>query len=266
MSEIVQQGDLIQKVTAQYRPYIEAMRTPALSTSNDIENLKSIYKSIIVACEYLGSAKNEDEQTNKFLADSFYKEVRIKYPHTRHGEIELAFKKGVLGDFKDKFPKDKFMAINVATLFSFLKFYNESTELLAAKREWVDLTETPRAEKPVSVVTEISDAQILGAYNDYLESGDIPVYGRVYYDAICKKKGLKTLIESEAQKEKIEEQAKFFYENDLKAKKINTKEPEKFKNLLASFDKDSNTFKSVAKRIALKFYFAKCKEKGENPI
>lgn len=64
------QKDLIEKVTEQYKPYIQALRTPDLKSQTPIDNYKVIYNAIIIACEYTGAAKTEENGATRFLAEN----------------------------------------------------------------------------------------------------------------------------------------------------------------------------------------------------
>lgn len=58
------QKDLIEKVTEQYKPYIQALRTPDLKSQTPIDNYKVIYNAIIIACEYTWRGKNRGKRSN----------------------------------------------------------------------------------------------------------------------------------------------------------------------------------------------------------
>ena len=254
----------IDKVKEQYRAYISALLTPSLRDTHRATNLKAIYTSIVLATEYNKTGSAEDGKVNEFLTENLYQELVVKFPYVRHGEITLALKKGVLGEFKDKFPKDKFLGINVATLYQFVKFYLESDERKLAIAEWHKILDEEngiiRAEKREAKVLEVSKEQILSYYSDYLKDGDVTTYARIYYDAIVKLKGQ---ILTKAEKIEIANKAVTWYENDLKRKKT-TKDM--IASLMASFDKESRTFESIAKRLSLKKYFDDCKLKGVTPV
>lgn len=254
----------IDKVKEQYRAYISAILTPSLRDTHRATNLKAIYTSIVLATEYNKTGSAEDGKVNEFLTENLYQELVVKFPYVRHGEITLALKKGVLGEFKDKFPKDKFIAINVATLYQFVKFYLESDERKKALEEWNKVLDEEngivRTDTPVTKIFEVSKEQILSYYNDYLRDGDVTTYARIYYDAIVKIKGQ---ILTKAEKIEIANKAVTWYENDLKRKKT-TKDM--FASLMASFDKESRTFESVAKRLSLKKYFDDCKQNNTLPV
>lgn len=242
--------DLIEKITAQYQPYIQAMRTPDLKSQAPIDNYKSIYKSVLLAIEYTGSLKNEEDNANKFLTENLLKELLVKYPYIRHGEIELALKKGALKEYGDYF------GINMQTLYGWIKKYMNSQELLAAKREWVDLIEAPISDKPLAKIFELTDKQLLDLFKEFKEGNPLPVYSRIYYQEICKRKGVKTLIESSVIRDEIRKNARIEYEQSLKERKLHTKEPETFKLLLAQFTNSNKTYQSISQRIALQSYFS----------
>lgn len=250
--ELTKQTDLIEKISAQYKPYIEALRTPTIKDTNRVDCLKHIYASLQLSMSY---QSQEDNGAAKFISEQFYDQALIKYPFARLGEITNAFKKGALKEYGDYF------GINVQTVWNWFKKYQESSELLAAKREWVNLVENDKthfSDKPLANF-EITKEQILSVYSDYLSSGDIPVYAKVYYDAILKIKGVKTLIDDQTIRLKIRNDARDWYENDLKSKKYHIKEPNNFKHLIDTFCGQNRTYESVSKRFALKEYFNYCK-------
>lgn len=250
--ELTKQTDLIEKISAQYKPYIEALRTSTIKDTNRIDCLKHIYASLQLSMSY---QSQEDNGAAKFISEQFYDQALIKYPFARLGEITNAFKKGALKEYGDYF------GINVQTVWNWFKKYQESSELLAAKREWINLVElgeTHIALEP-KVQLDITKEQILSLYSDFLESGDIPVYAKVYYDAILKTKGVKTLIEDNEVRGRIRDTAKAWYENDLKSKKYHIKEPNNFKILIETFCGQNRTYESISKRFALKEYFNYCK-------
>lgn len=257
--ELTKQEDLIDKISAQYRPYIEALRTPTLKDTNRVDALKHIYASIQLSISY---QSQEDNGASKFISEQFYDQALIKYPFARLGEITNSFKKGALKEYGDYF------GINVQTVWNWFKKYQESSELLAAKREWVNLVENGETHISLEpkVQWEITKEQILSLYSDFLESGDIPVYAKVYYDAILKIKGVKTLIEDNEVRTKIRDSAKAWYENDLKSKKYHVKEPANFKILIDTFCGQNRTYESVSKRFALKEYFNNCKKENKQPV
>ena len=244
--------DIISKGSAQYRPYIEALRTPNLKDSNRVDNLKAIYTALITATTYTG-AKNEDNGANKFLSEKFYEEIFIKYPYARHGEIMLAFKKGALREYGEYF------GVNVQTLYNWFKKYQESDELKKAKLECNQLLDEEagikRSDKPISGMFEVTIDNINNLYFDYKLNKELPSFARVYYDSLCKIKGVKSLISDKGAREEIRENSFREYNDSLKAKKYHIKEPDNYKKLINSFDKDSATFASISKRLALKWYF-----------
>lgn len=244
--------DIISKVSAQYRPYIEALRTPNLKDSNRVDNLKAIYTALITATTYTG-AKNEDNGANKFLSEKFYEEIFIKYPYARHGEIMLAFKKGALREYGEYF------GVNVQTLYNWFKKYQESDELKKAKLECNQLldeeTGIKRADKPIGSVFEVTIDHVNNLFLEYKVSGNLPSFARIYYDSLCKIKGVKSLITDKEARELIRESSFKEYIASLRAKKYHIKEPDNYNKLINSFDKDSATFASISKRLALKWYF-----------
>lgn len=257
MNQITVQKDLVELLPAQFQPYVISWRTPDLKSTNRVENLKSIYKSIIIAMEYTGSVKAEDNGATKYLAEKFYEEVMIKFPFARHGEIEMAFKKGALKEYGDYF------GINVQTLYQWYKKHLESNEYLAAKRAFAEVRDINlgTVDKPVGAM-KIPKEAIIGIFKEFKESGELPVYAWVYYDEILKIKGVKTLIEDKEQRKEIVKQAKFEFENRLKAKKYHKKEPDNF-NILMNSITSNQTYIGICGKIALTYYFNDLINKGK---
>lgn len=263
--EVTINNQLIDKVSEQYKPYIEALRTPTLKSQDKGSCLKFIYSALIKSSALAGKIST-DSNADKFISEEYYKIAIQELPNLTFGQIEQAFKKGMLGEFKHAFPKDQYIGVNVSTMWTFTKAYLESTELKMAKKECIDLHELPTSDKPVAGIFELTREQVLSVYSDFLKDGVVPVYGRVYYDGICKLKGVKTLINKSEVRASIKLRARQEYENSLISKKINKKEPDLFRSLMNSFDKNSKTFESISKRLALLEYFKECKENGLEPI
>ena len=247
--EIAKQTDLIEQVAAQYRPYIEALRTPDLKSQKRSDNLNHIYKSIVLAMELVGSKNAENQDSIKFISEKFLEEISVKYPFARHGEISLAFKKGALKEYGEYF------GFNVQTCWIWFKKYMESPELLAAKRQWIDIIELPKKVPLLTAQSDIPKEPIMNVFKDYKDKGVMPVYASVYYRAICKYKGLKTLVSSDEQREKISKEAEIVYENDLRAKRYHIKDPKNFAICMEQFNKSSATKLSLSFKIALRMYF-----------
>lgn len=252
------QKDLIEKVTERYKPYIQALRTPDLKSQTPIDNYKAIYNAIIIACEYTGAAKTEENGATRFLAENLLKELLSKFPFIRHGEIELALKKGALKEYGEYF------GINMQTLYGWVKKYLGSQELIAAKREWVDLIEVPRSDVPVAKIFELTNEQIKSLFNDYKSGEPLPIYARIYYDELCKKKNVKTLVNSDSVRSEIRTNARIEYEKGLKAKNYHTNDPANFKLLMEQFTASNKTYQGISKRLALQSYFSELIKDGKD--
>jgi hypothetical protein len=238
-----------------------AMRTPHLKGSPRFDNLKSIYKSIVIATEYTGSIKAEDEKAFTFMTEKFLEEVVVKYPYARHGEIELAFRKGALKEYGDYF------GINVQTLWNWFKKYMDSSELLNSKREWINLIEMPKSDKPVIDLKAEMREPILNAYKDFLTTETLPFTAPSFYTLICKIKGVKTVIESKEDRAKIKEEAFSSYKAKLMSEKTHIKNKPQFDKLIEwAINGNNPSYDTEARRVALKYYFNGCKSKGLEPI
>lgn len=247
--EIAKETDLLEKVAAQYRPYIEALRTPDLKSQKRSDNLNHIYKSIVLAMELVGSKNAENHDSIKFIAEKFFEEISVKYPYARHGEITLAFKKGALKEYGEYF------GFNVQTMWVWFKKYMESPELLAARRQWIDIIEMPKAVPLLTGSSDIPKESIMNVFKDFKDRGVMPVYASVYYRAICKYKGLKTLVVNDEQKQRISKEAEIEYENSLRSKRYHIKDPKNFAILMDQFNKSSATKLTLSLKIALREYF-----------
>lgn len=261
MNEIVKQDDLILKVSEQFRPYILALRTQNLKDGGEADNLKAIYKSIIMAGALAGYSKIDDNGANKFMAEKFYEQVKVKYPHARHGEIELAFNKGALKEYGDYF------GLNVQTLWGWFKKYQESPELLAAKREWIGLIEAPITAKPVLNLKESMKEPILNAFKEFQEDKRLPFAAPSFYRLICQLKGVKSVIENKELRQVIRKEAFDNYRNMLVSNKKNVKDRKQFDELLEWAMKGINpSYDSEARKVALKYYFEECITNNVLPI
>lgn len=261
MEIATQDKDLINKVTAQYQPYILAQRTPDLKSQSRFDNLKSIYKSIVLATEYTGSLKAEDEKAYVYITEKFLDECIIKYPYARHGEIELAFRKGALKEFGEYF------GINVQTCWGWFKKYMESRELLAAKREWIDLIELPKTDKPIMRNLEEMKEPILNAFNEFKIDGRLPYTASSFYSLICQIKGVKSVIENKELRTKIRNEALQNYRANLVSKKTQLKDRKQFDDLLEWAAKGINaSYDTETRRVALKYYFEECINTKTLPI
>jgi IS1 family transposase len=261
--EITKQTDLIEKVSAHYRPYIEALRTPDLKSKDSATNLFEILQALIQTTALTGKI-NEDKNVDKFICEQFYEQIKVKYPHARHGEISLAFKKGALGEYGEYF------GINVTTCWKWWKSYIESKELIEAKREWVNLMEMPRHDpdvKPLNL-NESMKEPILNAFKDFKETGRLPYTAASFYNVICQLKGVKTLIGNVELRNQIKKEAFDNYRESLVQKGTNRKDPKTFQELLdwCTKPKMNPTYEKETRKLALKYYFKECQLMNKEPI
>lgn len=248
--------NLLSKLPAQYVPYIECQRTPDIKSQNRSINIMAIYDSVVKAMLYQGASKLEQDGAVLFIAEKFYDEICVKYPFARHGEIEFAFRKYALGELRDSFPPNQFIQFNVGSLYKAFTVFMASKEYIEAKRAWHNLQEEEHliASKPTGAL-HIPKEAIISIFNEYKETRELPVYAWVYYQEICKIKGVSTLITDEAKREEIVKKAKFEYENRLKEKKYHKTEPDVFKQLLNSMNATNQSYIGVCGKIALIEYF-----------
>lgn len=261
--------DLLDKLPDQYKPYILAMRTPSLKDTKDRKvNIFAIKDAILKALMHSMSKKLGDNGAIDFIADSLCTELSLKFPYARHGQIELAFKKYALYELKDHFPKDHVIQYNAGTLFNAFKSFVTSNENLAAFREWDRIQEEAKfiSSKPIGDINAVSDEQILSVYEDFINTGILPVYARVFYTAICKKKGVETLITDKETRNKIVSQTKQDYENWLTGKKYHKKEPDNFAILMNQMNAENATYTGFSKKIALGYYFQECLNNNVKPV
>jgi ASC-1-like (ASCH) protein len=254
--EVAKQINLLDKVTAQYRPLIEAMQGEVIS-KNETQSIESIRKSLINAMAYTNAKELGDLSAINFIAAAFYKEAVRKYPYARLGEIDLSFKKGALKEFGDYF------GFNVQTCWGWFKKYQESNELIQAKREWVNLVEESYTSKKPMQRIEVTIEQIKAIFEDYKNGVPLPAYARIWYDRLCELKNVKSLIEDDAERKKIRDLSRQEYENSLRVTKMHIKHPETFKQMLEHFTTDSSSFASISKKNALKSYFNKLISEGK---
>lgn len=261
--EISKQNDLINQVSEHYRPYIEALRTSDLKSKDKASNLFAILQALTQATALTGKI-NEDKNVDKFICENFLDQIKVKYPHARHGEISLAFKKGALGEYGEYF------GINVTTCWKWWKSYAESKELLEAKRQWINLQESDmegRSNKPLMLKEDIKEP-ILNAFKEYLNSKQLPYTASSFYSVICKLKGVKTLIGNPEIRNQIKNEAYENYRVKLVTSGINRKDPKTFNELLDACLKNrmNPTYESETRRLALKYYFEECKLMNKEPI
>jgi len=258
--ELTNAVDPIEKMTEQYRPFILALRGDSLKKNSINTNLKSLV-IIISKTSALKGSIIVDNESDLYLAEKFYELIMEKYPHATLGEIELAFKKGVLGDYGEYF------GINVKTLWGWFKSYIQSNELIQAKREWVNLVELPRSETPKLDLKVEMKQSILNAFKRFCEDGEIPVCGSQYYTVMCQIKGVKSVIEDKALRAEIREKAFINYKRKLIEKKYHKTNEKDFNILLDTALKGSNaSYDSESRKLALKFYFELCQKEGKLPI
>jgi hypothetical protein len=260
--------NILDKVSGQYRPYIEAMRTPDLASSKRTDNVNAIVLSLSKALLFK-KVVSQDDKSDRLMAETLLIELQIKMKHLRHGQIELAFRNGIIGEYGE------FFGVNPATMFQWCKAFINSRQHKEAVIEWNKLLDEEagikRAEKPTGKILELEPKQILDFYEEYLSESFVqwpsfPPYSFVYYDAICKIKGVKTLINSSEVRAEIKRRTNFEYENKLKSDKIHIKEPDRFKELMLNFTFESPTFIHISKKLALSEYFKECKFNGVDPI
>lgn len=261
--------DLFEKLPDLYKPYIMAMRTANLKDTKDRKaNVFAIKDAILKALMHSMSKKLGDNGAIDFIADSLCTELSIKFPYLRHGQIELAFKKYALYELKEHFPKDHVIQYNAGTLFNAVKSMLNSQDNLEAFRQWDKIQEDAKliASKPLSDINAVSDEHILSVYNDFVNTGVLPVYARVFYSAICKKKGVETLITDKETRSKIVKETKTNYENWLLGKKYHKREPENFQILMNQMNADNKTYLGFSQKIALGYYFKDCQANNIKPI
>lgn len=262
--ELIQQEDLINKISQQYQPYIKALRTPDLRSQSRSSNLAAILNSLVL-CTAMGKKISDDREADKFITEKLYDELMIKYPFVRHGEIDFAFRKGALGEYDHLFPKDKYIGVNVQTCFKWIRFYLESEDLKKAKRAWIDLTEMPKTAKTITSV-DLTES-IKQAYKEYLETGNLPFTASHYYIVLCRLHNVKSLIKDNSVRVSIRESAMKEYRASLVEKKLNLKDNPQFEQLIKWCLEGKNpTYDSFSRRLALKYYFDECKGNGKQPI
>jgi len=254
--------DVIDKIPELYRPYVIAMRSPQLGASSRHDNINAIILSLTKAL--LFKKVVNDDKSDRLMAETLYIELSIKMPYITHNQIELAFRNGVIGEYGEYF------GINPATMFQWCKAYIYSKENIDARIElnkvMDEIEGIAKAKKPKGDLA-MSDEQILSYYNDWLNDkllmGKLThIYSRICYDEICKRKGVKTLL-NESKRKEIEGKILIEYERELRAKKT---KKETMVDLLLSMDKDNATFASIGKKLALEEYFKECKLNGVKPI
>ena len=260
---IVKHNDVINKLPQQYQPYIQAMKSNTIGDCQRVDNLKAIYTYMVEAIALTGSQMVSDSSALKFISEQLYDELFLKYRTIRHAEIRLAFRKGALKELGEYF------GFNVQTFYGWIKKYYELDELKRAKLEWNRILDESSGVKKLDVpvgALEVSKENVLSLFKDFKNGSQLPSYARVYYDAILKIKGIKTLIDDPEIRVKIKDQVMKEYSDDLGRKGIRLKEPDKYNLLMNSFDKDSKTFESLSKRLALKYYFEQCIKEGKDAI
>ena len=266
--QVTKSVNILDKISVQYRPYIEAMRTPDLKSSSREANIKAIVDSLTKALLFKKQVSNDDK-SDRLMAEILLIELQVKLGMIRHGQIELAFRNGIIGEYGE------FFGVNPATMFQWCKAFWNSREQKESVKEWHKALDEEagikRAEQPVGKILELEPEQILSFWDDYLNERfvwwpNFPPYSFVYYNAIVKIKGVKSLIESEEVRKSIKERTFKEYERELKEKKMHIKEPENYKILINGFDKESPRFKVISQKLALMEYFKECKSKGIKPI
>jgi hypothetical protein len=260
---LIKKEDVVLRLPQQYQPFIKAIMSPTLGDCNRKENLRVIYAYIVESMALAGSQNITDSGALKFISENLYDEIFLRYRTIRHEEIRLAFRKGALKEYGDYF------GFNVQTFYQFIKKYYESDELKRAKLEWNRLQDEldgiTRSDKPIGSM-DIPKESILSLFNEFKEGNPLPSFARVYYDSILKIKGVKTLINDNDIRGKIRNEAKEEYSNSLVEKGVKRKQPELYNVLMNSFDKESRTFESISKKIALRYYFNECIKEGKNVI
>ena len=253
----------VEKLPAHYREYIQATNSKSLAECHRADNLKAIYGYIVESMALAGLKQSDDGQALKFISEQLYNELMVKFRNMKHGELRLAFRKGVLKEFGEYF------GINVQTCYNWVKSYYSSEELKRAKVEFNRILDEESGVKKSDVPLvgfEVPKESILSLFKEFKEGKPLPSYSRIYYDAILKIKGVKTLINDTELRIRIKDEAKQEYGDSLGKKGIRLKEPEKYALLMNSFDKDSKTFESLTKKLALKYYFHECIKEGKNVI
>jgi hypothetical protein len=260
--EIAKQNDLIDKISEQYRPYILALRTTDLKSTHKTDNIKAITLAVVKATSLTGKI-NMDTNVDVFISTNFYEQIIVKYPYARHGEISLAFQKGALGEYGEYF------GVNVTTCWKWWKAYIESKELIAAKKEWINLIEMPKHDpdvKPLNL-NEAMREPILNAFEDYKVNGKLPFTASSFYSIICQLKGVKTLIGNVETRKRIKETAYRNYEESLVKKGLKYRNINEFNLLLETCLKGTNpSYDTESRKLALKEYFNECITKQIKPI
>lgn len=256
--ELVKTDDPINKITESYRPFIIALRSLDIKGCDRATNLKAIIASITKATALTGKI-NVDNGFELHAAENLLNEFISRWPHAKHTEIELAFKKGVLGDYGEYF------GINVKSLLGFWKSYIQSPELLQAKREWIKLMDEPKVAKTITNV-DLTES-ILKAFEDFKKTGELPFTSSHYYIILCKLHNVKTLIKDKDLRSTIREEAMKDYRASLVEKKINLKDRPQFDVLLKWCMEGKNpTYDTFSRKLALKYYFTECKTLNKLPI
>ena len=260
---IVKQEDILSKVTAQYQPYIEAMRTPDLKSGKDADNKTHILLALTKACALANQISN-DRMADKFIVEEFYKLARQRMPNARLGEITFAFQKGILRELGD------FYGINAVTCFNWLKAYYELNERKQAIKEFHNLLDAPKFEK---IERKNDDSLVFDAFEQFKKDGTLPfgVKASLLYMSICKIKGIdpdkkgQSLIMDSKIRMDIRIEAIETYKMELFKKNTSRKQIE---NLIEQCDiPDLNpSYKRVCRSIALRYYFEECIKLNKKPL
>jgi hypothetical protein len=259
--------EAMKKVNEHLKPYVQAKNEKKIIHSDKQESLTKIYAIVIKTIELSGENKkyNLDNQQTKNVSGFIYDLVIEQYKAATLSELDLAFTKGLIGEYGD------FVGFGVITFTKWLKSYYNSPKREQAMKEWFKY-QTPTTEKPMTKFFEqnlqiakyffnICEEKNSERFHTILNHEDNVMHLPSIYEFLYANYQISFTDES---KEIIKKKAKFKYNNYIKKSGLKDADAKGYQNIITSvIDNQNKTFDNYLKTQALIFLTLKLKQQGK---
>jgi hypothetical protein len=259
--------EAMKKVSEHLKPYVQAKNEKKIIHSDKQESLTKIYAIVVKTIELSGENKkyNLDNQQTKNVAGFIYDLVIEQYKAATLSELDLAFTKGLIGDYGD------FVGFGVITFTKWLKGYYSSPKREQAMKEWFKY-QIPTTEKPMTKFFE-QNLQIANYFFSICEEKNSERFDTIinHEDNVMHLPSIYEFLYSNYQisfspesKELITKKAKIKYNNYINKGGLKKADPKGYEQLINSVKFGENkTFDYYIKTQALIFLTLKLKQQGK---
>jgi hypothetical protein len=259
--------EAMKKVNEHLKPYVQAKNEKKIIHYDKQESLTKIYAIVIKTIELSGENKkyNLDNQQTKNVSGFIYDLVIEQYKAATLSELDLAFIKGLIGEYGD------FVGFGVITFTKWLKGYYNSPKREQAMKEWFKY-QTPTTEKPMTKFFEqnlqiakyffsICEEKNSERFHTIINHEDNVMHLPSIYEFLYANYQISFTDES---KEIIKKKAKIKYNNYIKKSGLKDADAKGYQNIITSvIDNQNKTFDNYVKTQALIFLTLKLKQKGK---